>query len=260
MIRQAQAIRVILCSVLFITGCEKRIAEKQMSSENIDEEALSRKARKGLEIFRSKQFGAVPIACADCHADFDDTAKPDENRIRPGHSILGAQKRTIGWNGEFSGGMMKRTAAGAAKCASLYQKRAEEIGKALSEAEAEALMAYFEAISTGKEAAQLEWKAVTYPDDPNVNSDAFNDAIDNILALKGDAKKGESFFDKTCGLCHPHGDEGIGASLKKSKKNEKGIARLVRAGKENMPFFSTDKLTDQNVADIIRYVRDKIEK
>ena len=69
---------------------------------------MSDKAQLGRELFHDPTFKgtidpskATGLACADCHADFDDTANPD-SLIRAGHSMVGVPHR-----GEAKRGMIK---------------------------------------------------------------------------------------------------------------------------------------------------------
>ena len=65
-------------------------------------------------------------------------------------------------------------------------------------------------------------------------------------------------YKRACNFCHPNGNEGIGESLRKSTKENKVVARIIRAGKGHMPFFSMDKLSDQDVCDIVAFLRVEI--
>jgi mono/diheme cytochrome c family protein len=207
-------------------------------------------AEKGKEMFYSADFGYTGVACADCHADFDDGLEKD--RILPGHSILGAASRVATWNGEFSGEALKRTAAGAAKCAHLYQDRGQSVEGAITGPEAAALMEFFRYISTGEEAPRLEWRAVTWPGDPNFNRDSFDAAMLEIARMRGDAARGKVMFERACSACH---GTDIGPAPVMLRRKVDRVAATVRRGAEGMPFFSTDKVSDQDIADITAWIQ-----
>lgn len=251
----------IACSfvlMMMLVSCAKHPDIATTSAKRDDDASFNRKARKGAEIFHSREFGAVPIACADCHTVSVKKSDDLNGMILAGHSLISAHLRSSGWNGEFTGDTLQRVAMGAAKCASIYQLRSEELEDALRNAEANALMEFFKAITSDSARIQFEWTAVTYPDDPNFDRKKFNTAIDRILSLQGNSQRGELMYKRACNLCHPNGDEGIGESLRKSSKEDKAVARIIRAGKGHMPFFSMDKLSDQDVSDIIVFLRGEI--
>lgn len=212
--------------------------------------ALERLAEKGQEMFRDQDFGKTGVACIDCHADFDEN-KTTDGRIRPGHSILGAHARAHAWNGEFTGDALRHTAAGAAKCAWQFQERGAGVETALSEEEAAALMAFYEYISPEEQIPMLNWTAVTWPGDPDFEAETFEQALAPIEKLRGDHLRGERVYGMACAFCHDHG---IGPAMRILKRKVDHLPAVVRAGEDGMPFFSRDKLTDQDIADIKAFV------
>jgi len=114
---------------------------------------ISEQAQLGRELFYDPSFGGTlnpkkisGLACADCHADFDEDANPD-GKIRAGHSIIGVPQR-----GEAKGGMIKadifrRAAGGGGFCYQHFLQR-EPANKvdpiSIPEDQAAALLAYFE--------------------------------------------------------------------------------------------------------------------
>lgn len=224
--------------------------EKSAGDGATDTAALEKLAQRGQEIFRDRERGESGVACMDCHTDYDESRKND-GRIRAGHAILGAQRRAQVWNGEFSGDALVRTAAGAAKCAYQFQASGQSIESALSKEDAAALMAFYEYVSPSDEPPMLNWTAVTYPGDPDFNEEVFKKEIETIESLRGDASRGEKVFAMACAFCH---DNGLGPAMRNLKRKVDKLPRTVRAGDETMPFFSRDKLTDQDVADIKAFV------
>jgi len=239
-----------LAFFFFQCGSKNQADEKLFQTTN---SATPQLVAQGKALFENRNLGEVDIACIDCHSEYDDYLDSDE-RIRAGHAILGAHKRVSTWNGQFQGNALRRTAAGAAKCASIYQLCADDIGAALSNEEAEALLAYFGAISTGNEPPRLVWSSVSYPGDPRYSKESVLNAIAPIEKLHGDGVKGEVLFRKTCMLCHGPGSRGIGPAIQVMKKHIDDLTRVVRTGYDNMPFFSRDKLSDQDIADIKAWV------
>jgi mono/diheme cytochrome c family protein len=211
-------------------------------------------AERGAAIFRNTAFGDAELACADCHADHPDDAGADD-RIRPGHPIPGAARRVETWNGEFSGARLAVTAAGAAKCAFLYQGRGDSLATALAPGEAAALMAYYASISTGSEPVRLAWTAVDWPGNTRRDTAAIARDIAGIEAMTGDARRGEALFDRACALCHGANGRMVGPALRIVRKHPERVADHVRRGHKDMPFFARDKLTDAQIADILAYIR-----
>lgn len=251
MIPRFIAFCLLACLLL---SCGKETRPGAVPAPRVAQDGASKLAEEGRKIFSNTRFGEVDIACIDCHADYADEAEAGE-RIRPGHSIVGAARRLDTWNGEFSGAALKATAAGAAKCAAIYQQRAETVAAALSPREAAALLAFFESISTGKEAPRLKWSAVAYPGDPHPDTAAFRKETAAITARHGDPANGELLFGKTCAICHGPDGRRIGPPIRILKKHADEAAEHVRGGYDAMPFFSRDKLSDAQIADIISYIR-----
>ena len=66
---------------------------------------------------------------------------------------------------------------------------------AIPEEHAEALMAYFEAITGDKEGPQFEIQML--------DDDAKAAVGEKIAAMKGDTKNGWQLFGRACAVCHP---------------------------------------------------------
>lgn len=66
---------------------------------------------------------------------------------------------------------------------------------------------------------------------------------------------GQAKFEQNCGGCHPGGNAGVGPALRGPRSPaDDTIARTVRNGREEMPAFPPDRLSDQDLADIIGYI------
>ncbi len=228
---------------------------------------LSEKAQLGRELFNDPTFKgtldvkkATGLSCASCHADFDDAAEPD-GVIRAAHSVVGVPHR-----GEAKGGMIKgadfaRAAGGGGFCYEHFLQRVpgDKVNPTAIPAEhAEALMAYFEAISGDNKGPQFTMAML--------DNDAKKAAGEKIVAMEGNPTKGWELFGRACVTCHPAASKaGIGPQLVRSRaprdidKTMTRWASKIRGGGSLMPFYATDILSDQEIADIIAFLREQIE-
>lgn len=223
---------------------------------------MSEKALMGRELFYDPSFGGTlepqkvsGLACAHCHADFDEDANPD-GKIRAGHSIIGVPHR-----GEAKGGMIKadifrRAAGGGGFCYQHFLQRIPEDKVdpiAIPVEQAEALMAYFEHVSGDNKGPEFEIKML--------DREAAAEAAEKILAMKGDPKEGWKLFSRACNDCHPTAKKaGIGTQLVRRrppsnmKKWKVNIAAKVRGGGFIMPFYGEDRLSDRDISDIVAFL------
>ena len=227
---------------------------------------ISEQAQLGRELFYDPSFGGTlepkkisGLACGDCHADFDEDANPD-GKIRAGHSIIGVPHR-----GEAKGGMIKadifrRAAGGGGFCYQHFLQRvpSDKVDPtAIPEEQAEALMAYFEHVSGENKGPQFELEML--------DKEAASAAADKIVAMEGDAKKGWKLYGRACNDCHPTARKaGIGSQLIRRKppsnlqKALHKYAAKVRGGGFIMPFYTEDRLSDQDIADIIAFLNQEM--
>lgn len=227
---------------------------------------ISKQVQLGRELFYDPSFGGTldpkkisGLACADCHADFDEDANPD-GKIRAGHSIIGVPHR-----GEAKGGMIKadtfrRAAGGGGFCYQHFLQRVpdDKVNPiAIPEEQAEALMAYFEHVSGENKGPQFELQ--------KLDKEAANAAAEKIVAMKGDAKKGWKLYSRACNDCHPTARKaGIGSQLIRRKapsnvpKTLHKYAAKIRGGGFIMPFYSEDRLSNQDIADIISFLNQEM--
>ena len=223
---------------------------------------MSEKARLGRELFYDPSFGGTlqpkkisGLACAHCHADFDEDANPD-GKIRAGHSIIGVPHRGEAKGWMIKGDMFRRAAGGGGYC---YQRFLQRIPGnkvdpiAIPEEQAEALMAYFEHVSGDNKGPEFEIRML--------DKEAAATAAEKILAMKGDPMNGWQLFSRACNDCHPTARKaGIGTQLVRSrppsnmKKWRNNIAAKVRGGGYIMPFYGKDRLSDQDISDIVAFL------
>ncbi len=76
----------------------------------------------------------------------------------------------------------------------------------------------------------------------------------------GDAAAGQAVFAKTCNRCHPNANAGMGPTLYGPQfvshyPDDAAVAAVIRRGKGGMPAFSTGQLSDQDMDDVIAYLR-----
>ena len=229
---------------------------------------MSDKAKMGRELFYDPSFGGTldpervsGLACANCHADFDETKNPD-GKIRAGHSIVGVPHRGEAKGGMIKGADFRRAAGGGGFCYEHFLKRVptnKVNPTAIPEEQAEALMAYFEYVTGDNKGPQFQMKMLSKEE-----ADA---AADKIVAMKGDPKNGWKVFSRTCNDCHPTAQKaGIGTALVRRRmrgdigKKLHKIASYTRKGGSVMPFFAEDRLSDQDLADIVAFINDLIAK
>ena len=229
---------------------------------------MSEKAKLGRELFSDPSFGGTldpakvsGLSCSDCHADFDEVTNPD-GRIRAGHSIVGVPHRGTAKGGEITSDIFERTAGGSGFC---YEHFLQKIPPnkvdptAIPEEQAAALMAYFEHVSGDNKGPQFQLVML--------DKAAASAAADKIIATKGDAQRGWKLYAQACNVCHPTAKKaGIGSQLVKRRpprdleKRKHQIAAYARKGGFIMPHFPEDRLSDQDIADIVAFIAKLVEE
>jgi mono/diheme cytochrome c family protein len=76
----------------------------------------------------------------------------------------------------------------------------------------------------------------------------------------GDAAAGQRVVASQCNSCHPGANAGIGPALYGPQFGERypddaQLAAVIRQGRGGMPGFTADQLSDQDLADVIAYMR-----
>ncbi len=71
------------------------------------------------------------------------------------------------------------------------------------------------------------------------------------------ARSGEVVFQRYCNVCHPGGNMGAGPSLILAlpRLSDEEVRDYVRHGKTRMPGFSTNEISDQELNDLLVYIR-----
>jgi mono/diheme cytochrome c family protein len=226
--------------------------------------ALSGKALAGQKIFYNTSFGKVKVACAGCHADGFPTTK--DARIRTGATLAGVASRTSTWNGLVKGSDLKARAYGADICAAVYQERAEEvIAKALAPSDIEALNEYFAAINANPGAVTknipVQWVSKpAFSDEEEIDEKAAKPALKAIMKLAGDPAAGQAIFARTCQYCHGVKEKKVGPALAKPFEELEFAVKTIRVGSGAMPFYAKDRLSDQQIADVVAYIQQEMGK
>lgn len=211
-------------------------------------------ADHGEAIFNDPTISGTTLnsyTCATCH----ETGAADPTRIRSGASLAGVTKRPSYWGGQELDLLRAINA-----CSYYFMLRSTPF--TAEDEEARALYAYLDSISQSSEGtdAQPFSVVVTIADLP-----------------PGDAKRGEDLYVRACAYCHGPAHTGKGRLVTRSpilpeqtlEQHPLGeytadeqrlvFVEKVRHGgfvtySGEMPPFSTEKLSDANLADILQYL------
>ncbi|MBC7999131.1 MAG: cytochrome c [Leptolyngbya sp.] len=69
---------------------------------------------------------------------------------------------------------------------------------------------------------------------------------------------GEQLFIRSCNTCHPRGREGMGPALDKVNEHfpdDATLKRFLRMGKGAMPAQTPETINDQELDNLVKYVR-----
>jgi mono/diheme cytochrome c family protein len=85
-------------------------------------------------------------------------------------------------------------------------------------------------------------------------------AAARVPLAAGDAGAGQQVFAAQCTSCHPGANAGIGPALYGTQFVERypedgPLVAVIRQGKGGMPGFAEDRLTEQDLANTIAYLR-----
>lgn len=189
-----------------------------------------------------RAWGATPYACIHCHANFDE-AKFDDGYWRPAHALWNASSRPSYYNGAYEGGGEVALARAINTCAVAFLK-ADPLP--LEDEKMQALLAYLRSISPEAESPLVTITRVSSPPE-----------------VEGDPRSGEQQFNASCMLCHR--EKGAAPPLTFAASPFVVMAK-VRGYKPPadgldepfdldypMPFFSAERLTGQQVADVAAF-------
>jgi len=225
---------VVLLGVLVLTALlASLVAESQ------DGEAELAMAGKG---YYYRAWGSTPYACIHCHANFDE-AKYDDGYWRPAHPMWNAATRPSYYNSAYKGGGDVPLARAVNTCTVAFLK-ADPLP--LQGEKMQALLAYIRTISPDAKSPAVTITRVSSPPE-----------------VEGDPRTGGRQFEASCMLCHR--EKGAAPPLAFAASPFVVMAKvrgykLPADGMDEpfelnypMPFFSAERLTDQQVADIAAF-------
>lgn len=205
----------------------------------------------GKEIFymKSKENN---IACADCHSDGTNSSNILTKYFS---NIQGANKRTSTYHGKFTGEEVAKNAGGATVCWETYMK----IKTPMSEEQIKYLNEYYSSLAGSDTPKEMNYETIALPTRDKAK---LKDVQKVIMSMKGDPIKGEQEFKNSCGFCHSDNSaiKKVPPILEDFEGNIKSIIYNVRLGNGAMPFFKTQSMSDQEVADISAYIMQKNTK
>ena len=191
-------------------------------------------------------WGETAYACIYCHADFDES-RPRDTYRRPAHPLVGVASRASYFTGAYQGpgGIGLARAVNTCVVAWLGSEALPSGSDELA-----ALVAYLDSIST--DAADATAPVAIE------KGGAFADAP------VGNPHRGEKLFHEACLICHRAGgptsryDFAIPRSARSVWDRVRGYqlteAEAAGGADAKMPFFSTDRLGDQGLSDVISYL------
>lgn len=213
---------------------------------------------QGRILFHSPSISTNGLSCAHCHADFDER-RNDDGRIRAAHSLANSANRLTWWGQELEDPDRYQDIAHAGiVCVVTFMLNP----KKLTAQELVDLQAYLKSINRRPELAAL---TIAPGADPTGDYAGFEG---------GDKIVGRGLFFAACHACHPNGNDGIAPVGIPRDKAPSFYARKIREGNgmgakyaginpdaydpaagEYMPFFGLDKLANQEIRDIIAYIK-----
>ena len=213
--------------------------------------------RTGRHLFYSAALSTNGLSCADCHADFDESKRSD-GRFRAAHSLYNGARRETWWGRDPSGSdPLPDIATAAVVCVEHYMRNPRK----LTAQQLLNLQTYLLSITPIRMSTP---QAVAPAADRTGEYLGFED---------GDRYRGRELFYAACHTCHPNGNAGIAPAIPRGR-DPSFYARKIREGdglgsvlsgidpnaydKESgqfMPFFGADRLSDQQIRDLIAYLK-----
>lgn len=241
---------IILLSLVVIYGCGKKTEQNQTGTQtttNSGSTTGNDLAVKGKEIFYM-QSDVNNIKCADCHSD---GTNKSNSLTQYFSNVIKADLRTSTYSGMFTGDAVKQNAGGATVCYKSYLKKKEPMTADMISA----LNAYYESLP-GNDTAMMVYQTIALPTRDKAKLAPIQE---EIAKLTGNADNGKVLFDKACGFCH-----NADSKIKKVpdifdefEGNYKSISYNVYLGDGQMPFYHTDKLSTQDLADLSAFLTAK---
>lgn len=241
---------IILLLLVVMYGCGKKAEQNQTGTQTTTNSGTttgSDLAIKGKEIFYM-QSDVNNIKCADCHSDGTNTSNTLTQYFS---NVIKADLRASTYSGMFTGDAVKQNAGGAPVCYKSYLRKKEPMTADMISA----LNAYYESLS-GNDTAVMVYQTIALPTRDKAKLAPIQE---EIVKLTGNADNGKILFDKACGFCH-----NADSKIKKVpdvfdefEGNYKSISYNVYLGDGPMPFYHTDKLSPQDLADLSAFLTAK---
>jgi len=212
--------------------------DKNEKSDGDDAQPDAAAIERGKKLFADTQDDDYP-SCADCHNVMpEDKEAKEAEHLGPGGTLFGSARRA-GWRNSDS---FKDVVAASEYCAKTWQQRKKGLD-AKQEAD---LGAYLASIRGPK-------------DLPMRKVERKPKLLDEIEG--GDAEKGKKAAIRYCAGCH--NPDGLSFDLEPNSKKRDLIARKVRGydpkrqfrpQKGTMSYYTTDRLADEQLRDIIAFL------
>jgi len=237
----AQRITVACCvlGIILVLAAFMALSSQAGNGTGLTDEAELALAGKG---YYYRAWGVNNYSCIYCHANFDED-KLDDGYWRPGSSLWNSVARPSYYNEAYSGKGDIPLARSVNTCVVAFL---QTDALKLSDERMQALLAYLRSIS---------------PDD--IAPPVIITRAAKSPEMDGDPRKGEKLFAASCVLCHR--DKGIFPELNFEADNTLVLAKIrdmkvpedaqgeLRDNYPPMPFFSMERLSDQQVADILAH-------
>ena len=247
--RNIKYVIIVIALSLIFSACGKKNENKTDKTKEVKSSAEL--VNKGKEIFYSESK-ETNLKCADCHSDGTNDANPLTKFYS---SIKGAHKRTSVLSGLYIGNEVLKNASGASYCWKTFLKYEEP----LTDTQINSLIAFYESVSRGDEPQEIKYQSIALPKPDKVK---LKEDQGLISQLKGDINKGENIYNNACKYCH--GDDSkikkVPSLLKDFDGNMKSIAYHIRIGVKIMPFYSYEKMNNQDIADVTEFIMSKVKK
>jgi mono/diheme cytochrome c family protein len=236
-------ISVLLTSFIFVS-CGKKEDKTEVSKDQKKESNANSGdlVSKGKEIFYQSS-NLTGLKCADCHSDGTNTNNTNTKYFS---DVIGASKRTTVYSGTITGEDVKKKGAGASICWETYLK----MGRPITPEEINALNAYFESLKGDIKESKYTTIALPTQDKAKLKEDQ-----QKIAGMTANVQNGEKIFKETCNFCHGGKTvKHVPSLFEDFEGNLKSIIYHARFGVKLMPFYSYEKLSDQDIADISEYI------
>ena len=224
---------ILLASIVWLTALP---AAKSVAQGDSEEAVLA-----GKSLYYGA-WGNSAYACVYCHSNYDE-ARLDDGYLRPGHTLWDVTARRSYYNAAYIGKDDVPLIRAINTCVAGFLK-ADTLPA--SDPKMQSLLAYLRSITPDTKAEPI-----------TITREA------KLPEIDGDPRRGEVLYASACILCHR--DKGS-APVLAFKASSAFVASKIRGLKPPsdavgeveewnvpMPFFSMERLSDQQAADIVSY-------